>query len=234
MDGSLLYEDGTAAEPDHQAMDIDSKRMVNDLVGSEDEDEDPSEAAQVNGLMGGVDQIYKRYQASPTPNFSQMGNETSYGYIDSPAANELLDAINPPLPSPRFAVPPLPSTGQSPWPLQHGEERPALRPNGRKNKTPSHSQHNSLSGIPVQKSPGPIQVHSSNSVVPDATPDPSYNALNHDRSTLPAVAPKPRLSEAVPPAVFDASLTSSAEAFGGSSLEFREQGTVPPPNGQGP
>ena len=137
--------------------DLASKRMVDDLVGSETTDDDEIPIAPAQGLSTA------RFGSKNTV------NETSYGLIGSSTAREQFrDDHDHPKVSPR---PVLPSIYNSPFAPQPGEATPGSRPGTAKRSTPSHSQQNSQTRTPPQQ-----QINSSISSMPDPS---NYNPYSH-------------------------------------------------------
>lgn len=222
--------DGGASQSASAGMSIDlaSKRMVDDLVGSEttDEDEIPIAAAQ----------------ALPEPRYGlkDVGDETSYGLIGSATAREHFGDTQPqPQLSPR---PLLPSIYNSPFAPQPGETTPGSRPGTAKRTTPSHSQQNSQSRILFQ------QPASSNiSSMPDHsnyTPYPHLDGGYHNQPYLntafPAMTSYTSGRRVSANHVNDTYGTMDISNFHSSSLDWGNSGRVQattnlqtPPNGQG-
>ena len=148
-------------------MDPASKRMVDNLVGSETTD-DGEDAGFIDHSTNEAPHGFGRSEHRPPP--AQVGDETSYGLIGSSTAREHFgDIQNPIANSPR---PILPSITNSPFALQPGEETPGSRPSTAKRKTPSHSQQNSQTRFPLQRQAMGFSVASS-PINPSSMPDPT-------------------------------------------------------------
>ena len=148
-------------------MDPASKRMVDNLVGSETTN-DGEDAGFIDHSVNEASHGFGRSGHLPSP--AQVGDETSYGLIGSSTAWEHFgDLQNPSSNSPR---PILPSITNSPFALQPGEETPGSRPSTAKRKTPSHSQQNSQTRFPLQRQAMGFPVASSPSC-PSSMPDPT-------------------------------------------------------------
>ena len=148
-------------------MDPASKRMVDNLVGSETTD-DGEDAGFIDHSTNEAPHGFERSGQRPSP--AQVGDETSYGLIGSSTAREHFgDLQNPISHSPRSI---LPSITNSPFALQPGEETPGSRPSTAKRKTPSHSQQNSQTRFPLQRQAIGFSVASSPSN-PSSMPDPT-------------------------------------------------------------
>ena len=148
-------------------MDPASKRMVDNLVGSETTD-DGEDAGSIDHSANEAPHGFGRSEHRPSP--APVGDETSYGLIGSSTAREHFgDLQNPIANSPR---PVLPSITNSPFALQPGEETPGSRPSTAKRKTPSHSQQNSQTRFPLQRQAMGFSVASS-PINPSSMPDPT-------------------------------------------------------------
>ena len=148
-------------------MDPASKRMVDNLVGSETTD-DGEDAGFIDDSANEALHGFGRSEHRPSP--AQVGDETSYGLIGSSTVREHFGDLQNPIPnSPR---PILPSITNSPFALQPGEETPGSRPSTAKRKTPSHSQQNSQTRFPLQRQAMGFPVASSPSN-PSSMPDPT-------------------------------------------------------------
>ena len=164
-------------------MDPASKRMVDNLVGSETTD-DGEDAGFIDNPTNEASRGFGRSEHRPSP--AQVGDETSYGLIGSSTVREHFgDFQNPISNSPR---PILPSITNSPFALQPGEETPGSRPSTAKRKTPSHSQQNSQTRFPLQRQAMGLSVASSPSnlsSMPDPTAPNSYaNGVYGDKPLL--------------------------------------------------
>lgn len=211
-------------------MDLDAKRMVDDLVGSENisqMDEDTEKLA--NGVWHSGDPIQSPYH-SPG---KALGNETNYGLISSSTAREHFgDFQNLHPVSPR---PLLPSIYNSPFAPQPGEETPGSRPGTTNQKTPSHSHRGSQSTFPLQQQPDAIHVPSSLISMPDPT-DP--RSLAGGALQLTSSHALGRGNAAQVAALDDSNFMSSGifagSTWGASGQSVRIPSNVhTPPNGQG-
>ena len=147
------------------SMDIDSKRMVDDLVDSETADELLNTGAFDHNSAG----IFPLDIMSST----RIGDETSYGMIGSATAIETFGDIQAPRPtSPR---PLLPSIYNSAFAPEPGEEPPSSRPGTARHTTLGHSQHTSQTRFPFQQN---LNLHSLESSTQGSVPDPT-NASSH-------------------------------------------------------
>lgn len=165
-------------------MDPVSKRMVDDLVNSEMND-DGEDAELIDHSTNEAPHSFAdpKIGLSPAKN---VGDETSYGLIGTSTAREHFGDLENPVPnSPR---PRLPSIINSPFALQPGEETPGSRPSTSKRKTPSHSQQNSQTRFPLQRQPNAFLADSSPSnpsTMPDPTaPNSHANACYHNPAPL--------------------------------------------------
>lgn len=147
-------------------LDLASKRMVDDLVGSETMDDNDSEQPLQPRISCGLS--------------NEIVNETSYGLFGESTASELAantETHDQPL---VIAPPLLPSIYNSPFALQPGEATPNSRPSTAKRSTPSHSRQNSQIKFPSQNS----KVHrteSSQSSMPEPTnPKPPTYGYSRD------------------------------------------------------
>ena len=161
-------------------MDPASKRMVDDLVGSETTDD--GESAEFNSRFeNGIPDGLADSGQGPSP-AKAVEDETSYGLIGTSTAREHFGDLREPVPnSPR---PLLPSITNSPFALQPGEETPGSQPSTAKRKKASHSQQNSQTRFPLQRQPVTLSVNSSSSnpsTMPDPTPVPHANGLCHNQ-----------------------------------------------------
>ncbi len=222
------------------SMDLDSKRMVDDLVGSETTDEhgDVDGTALANAALQNL--------ANPGSGFSQpkeVGNDTSYGLIGPGTAREHFgDLQNPPPVSPR---PLLPSIDKSPFALQPGEETPGSRPGTAKRTTPSHSQHNSQTQFPLQQITHAFSVDPSTaSTMSDPTqpnPNPHLNGVYHNQPLINSTFPTAtnytsggRIPITYPNGTFDESgfRSSDITSYGASGTVRASTSFQTPPNGQ--
>ena len=226
-------------------MDLASKRMVDDLVGSETTDDrnDPESIAQSTEEITRPFGDARRISASG----KDGGNETSYGLIGSSTVREHFSTNSP--------RPILPSITNSPFALQPGEEAPGSRPSTGEHKTPSHSQRSSQTRFPLQRPPVTLSMDSSPncpSTMPDPTAPPvsSANGLYHNQAPLKNTftpvqnyTKGPRTSTLFggnPLHVVDEPNFLSLEVFEGSTwgLSSGQSGRkaaniITPPNGQG-
>ena len=223
-------------------MDPVSRRMVDDLVDSEMNDD--GEDAE---LIGHSTNVALQSFADPRHGPSKdVGEETSYGLIGTSTAREHFGDLQGPVPdSPR---PRLPSIINSPFALQPGEETPVSRPSTSKRKTPSHSQQNSQTRFPLQRQPNAISSSPSNpSTMPDPTaPKIHANAFYHNQAPLKDTSPSAQNYTRGPtfttfrdnPPHADEPFRSS-EVFQGSNWRVSDQSgrkatnIMTPPNGQG-
>ena len=150
------------------SMDLASKRMVDDLVDSE-ETEDGDDAGfseqPTNRALYGFP-----YPGHSSLRLKDVGEETSYGLIGSSTAREHYRDCQDPVANPPRPI--LPSITNSPFALQPGEETPGSRSSRGKGNTPSHSQQNSQTRFPLQRQPIGYSVGSSSSN-PSTMPDPT-------------------------------------------------------------
>lgn len=210
------------------SMDLASKRMVDDLVGSETTDEDEIPIAAAQGLL------------NPISELKDVGNETSYGLIGSSTAREHFgDIQDQPQVSPR---PLLPSIYNSPFAPQPGEATPGSRPGTANRTTPSHSQQNSQTRTPLQQ-----QINSSISSMADPSNYNPYLHMNggyHNQPYLNNVFPAAtnytsgrRVSTTYGNETYGATdvsnFHSSSLAWGGSGTVQAVTNVQTPPNGQG-
>jgi len=210
------------------SMDPASKRMVDDLVDSEnadDDDEDPSKPGL--GL-------------SPA---NEAGNDTTYGLFGSATARELGDLEDQP---PVTLRPLLSSIYNSPFAPQPGEETPIPRPGTAKGVTASHSQQHSQTRFAFQQ---PAEVHTKESSMTSSMPEPSNRSLPMNGGYLnqPLVnatfAVQTNYTTGGRSSVvyrndghsnlYDCSFRSSAQDFGGSGSVKGVTNVQTPPNGQG-
>lgn len=225
-------------------MDPASKRMVDDLVDSEMND-DGEDAELMDHSTNEAPHSFADPRHGPSP-AKDVGDETSYGLIGTSTAREHFgDLQQGPVPnSPR---PRLPSIINSPFALQPGEETPGSRPSTSKRKTPSHSQQNSQTRFPFQRQPDALSSSPSNpSTMPDPTaPNMHANAFYHNQAlqkdTFPSAYTKgPTFTSFRDnPLHPDEPNFLSAEVFEGSYWRGSDQSgrkatnIVTPPNGQG-
>lgn len=228
-------------------MDPASKRMVDDLVGSETTDDCGD--AEINDYENGIPHGFAGPGHSPSP-AKAVGDETNYGLIGSATAREHFGDLQDPVPnSPR---PLLPSITNSPFALQPGEVTPGSRPSTAKRKTPSHSQQSSQTRFPLQRQPITLSVNSSPSnpsTMSDPTPGPQANGFYRNQpppnNTFSSVQNYTRGSRTFNmfgenPLYADEPNFLSSEVFGGSTWGgASDQSTrmaanvMTPPNGQG-
>ena len=210
------------------SMDLSSKRMVDDLVGSEATNEDEIPIAATQGL------------SNPRSGSKDIGNDASYGLIGSlTARNHFGDPQDHPQVSPR---PLLPSIYNSPFAPQPGEATPGSRPGTAKRTTPSHSQQNSQTRIPLQQ-----QINSSISSMPvpsNYNPHPNLNGgyhnqpyLNNEFPAVPNYTSGRRASTTYGNETCGAmdvsNFHSSSLDWGGSGRVQAATNVQTPPNGQG-
>lgn len=225
-------------------MDPVSKRMVDDLVDSEMND-DGEDAELIDHSANEPPHSFADPRYGPA---KDVGDETSYGLIGTSPAREHFGDLQGPVPnSPR---PRLPSIINSPFALQPGEETPGSRPSTSKRKTPSHSQQNSQTRFPLQRQPNALSSSPSNpSTMPDPTaPNIHANAFYHNQAPLKDTFPLaqnytrgPRTLTAFRdnPLHADEPNFLSAEVFEGSTYGGSDQSgrkatnIMTPPNGQG-
>lgn len=225
---SPLNGDGSQAALAFISMDPASKRMVDDLVDSENagnDDEVPSKLGL--GLSSAHD----------------AGNDTSYGLFGSATARELGDLEDQPPITPH---PLLPSIDNSPFAPQPGEEITVSRPCSAKRTTTSHSQQHSQTRSAFQQ---PVDAYNIESSMTSSMPEPTNRSLpmNSDYLNQPLVTatfsahtnyttggrPSTTYPNDVHSAFFDYSFRSSAQDFGGSGSVKGVTNVQTPPNGQG-
>ena len=226
-------------------MDPVSKRMVDDLVDSE-MNEDGEDAELVDHSTNEAPHSFADPRHGPSP-AKGVGDETSYGLIGTSTAREHFGDLQGPVPSsPR---PRLPSIINSPFALLPGEETPGSRPSTSKRKTPSHSQQNSQTRFPFQRQPNALSSSPSNpSTMPDPTaPNIHANAFYHAQAPLKDTFPSAQNYTRGPPFTTfrdnplhaDEPNFLSAEVFEGSAWGTSDQSgrkatnIMTPPNGQG-
>lgn len=229
-------------------MDPVSKRMVDDLVDSELND-NGEDAEFIDHATNEVPHSFvdPRHGSSPA---KDVGDETSYGLIGTSMAREHFGDLQGPVSnSPR---PHLPSIINSPFALQPGEETPGSRPSTAKGKTPSHSQQNSQTRFPLQRQPNAFSADSSpsnSSTMPDPTAPNSYaNAFYRHQAPLKDTFPSAQNCTRGPrtfttfrdnPLHADEPNFLSLEVFEGSTWGGSDQSgrkatnIMTPPNGQG-
>lgn len=214
------------------SIDMASKRMVDDLVDSENADDDPDNENPAK-------RMHKMSQAN------EAGNETTYGLFGSSTAGEL-EAFH--RQSPITPCPLLPSIYNSPFAPQPGEGAPRSRPGTAKRVTPSHSQQHPRRNftLPQPTTPCNIEVDSDTT---SSMPEPTAGSVQMHGSYLNQPVVKFALSAQTnyttggrPPTthgndghsnVYDCSFRSSALDFGGSGSVKGVPNVQTPPNGQG-
>lgn len=227
-------------------MDPASKRMVDNLVGSETTD-DGEDAEFIDQSTNGIPHGFADPGHGPSP-IKYVGDETSYGLIGSFTAREhfgdLQDQVTN---SPR---PLLPSITNSPFALQPGETTPGSQPSTAKRKTPGHSKQNSQTRFPLQRQANGFSLDSSPSnpsTMPDPTPGSHANGFYHNQHPLNNPFPSvqnytrgPLNAYGNSPLQADEPNFLSLEVFGGSTWggNSGQSGRMPanvmtPPNGQG-
>ena len=194
-------------------MDLASKRMVDDLVGSETTD-DREFADSSEQFPHGGSHVFADARQIHSP-AKELGNETSYGLIGSSTVREHFGDLQCPVAnSPR---PLLPSITNSPFALQPGEEPPGSRPSTAERKTPTHSQRNSQTRFPLQRQPVALSVDSSPSnpsTMPDPTAPPGSYGNGRNQHPL--------LKNTFPPVQSYTRGSTASATFGGNTVHMDE------------
>ena len=170
-------------------MDPASKRMVDDLVGSETTDEG-EDADSIEHFAHRTPHGFPHPGHTLSP-AKDIGDETNYGLIGSSTAREHFGDLQGPVVNNTTPRPLIPSITNSPFALQPGEETPGSRPSTTKRKAASHSQQNSQTRFPLQRRSIAMSVDSSPSTMPDPTapPGPYADGFYPNQHTLNNVYP---------------------------------------------
>ena len=179
-------------------MDIDSKRMVDDLVDSE-----------VGGEPDAIDYVIERNTQSTRPD----DEDTSYGLIGSAAVLE--NFVEQASEAQRHSRPLLPSIEKSPFTLRPDEEQllASLR-SPIHQKSPTHSRHGSQNMPLLQQPSKHFGVSSSNS----SMPTPTFQNTHLDRFPADAGHQHPNMHARNVQKALDDSVFRSSNVFPGSTF----------------